>query len=336
MRHFINKIQSGKTLNEAEMSDIIAHMMEGRALESDMELFLTTLATRLPDIAELVGAAKVLRAKAKTIQAPEGTIDCCGTGGDGLSTYNISTAVAIVAAACGAPVAKHGGGAATSKSGSADVLAELGVNLDMPPEKLEEALRRFNFAFLAAAKHHDAMKNMREVRRKIGRRTIFNMLGPLANPAGTKRQLVGVFDKNLLIPFAEVLKALGTEKACIVHGADGLDEISITGPTYIATLDKGIIAETTLTPTDFGLPTHDMSELKGGDVQTNAQAMRDLLAGKKSAYRDIVLANVSAVLNLHGSAKDLKEGVNKAIHAIDSGAAQKTLENYIAFSKEAA
>lgn len=336
MKRLIEKIQSKKILSEAEMSDAIAQMIEGRVLESDMELFLTTLATRTPDTAEIIGAARVLRARAKTIEAPDGTIDCCGTGGDGLSTYNISTAVALVAAACGVPIAKHGGGASTSKSGSMDVLAELGVNFDMTPEKLEEALRRFNFAFLAAPKHHAAMKNVREVRRKIGRRTIFNLLGPLANPANAKRQLVGVYDKNLLLPFAEVLKALGVEKACVVHGADGLDEISITGPTYIATLDRGVIAESTITPTDFGLQAHDMAELKGGDVKTNAQALRNLLQGQKSAYSDIVLANVSAVLNLHGSAKDLKEGANKAAQAIDSGAALKTLNDYITFTKEPA
>lgn len=336
MRYFINKIQSGKTLSEAEMSDIITHMVEGGALESDMELFLTALATRLPTSEEILGAARVLRSKAKTINAPEGTIDCCGTGGDGLSTYNISTAVAIVAAASGVPVAKHGGGASSSKSGSMDVLAEFGVNFDMPTAKLEEALDRFHFAFLAAPRHHEAMKNVREVRRKIGRRTIFNLLGPLANPAGAKRQLVGVFDQNLLLPFAEALKALGIEKACVVHGADGLDEITVTGPTYIATLDKGAITETTLTPEDFGLPVHDMSALKGGDAKTNAQAMQDLFLGKKSAYRDIVLANASAVLNLHGSAKDLKEGINRAAQVIDSGAALKTIRNYSAFTQEAA
>lgn len=332
MKSFTAKIMDGRTLSENEMADAMGKMMAGQLLESDIEDFLVALAKRPVTVDELTGAAKVLRQQAQTIQAPADAVDCCGTGGDGLSTYNISTAVAIISAACFVPVAKHGGGAATSKSGSVDVMAALGMNLDMPPEKHEEALRRFHFTFLAASRHHAAMKNVREVRRKIGRRTIFNLLGPLANPAGTKFQLIGVFDKSLLMPFAETLHNLGTEKAWVVHGADGMDEISLGGWTHVAVLEDGNIHEKTLTPQDFGLPVHGIGKLKGGDAKENAAALRALLAGEPSAYRDIVLANAAAVLNIHDGL-DIKDGVKKAASAIDSGAAFKTLEDYIKFSK---
>ncbi|MCB1651381.1 MAG: anthranilate phosphoribosyltransferase [Alphaproteobacteria bacterium] len=322
-------------LNEEQMIEAMSQIMEGRVADDDLSAFLLGMAERGETVEELSGAAKVLRKKAISLKAPYGAVDCCGTGGDGANTYNISTAVALVSAACGVPVAKHGGGASSSKSGSVDVLVELGINLDVPPEKLEEALKHFNFAFLAAPRHHLAMKNVREVRKKLGRRTIFNLLGPLANPAGTRHQLLGVFDKRWVRPMAETLKSLGTKSAWVVHGSDGLDEITTTGPTFIATLNsEGRIEERTISPVDFGLETNKSEALLGGSAEENAAALRAVLEGQKCAYRNIVLANTAAVLCLHGDVTDIKDGVQKAAEAIDQGLALQTLKDYIRFSRE--
>ncbi|HBR68014.1 MAG TPA: anthranilate phosphoribosyltransferase [Rhodospirillaceae bacterium] len=321
-------------LSESEMAATMRRIMSGEMPAADVESFLIELAERGETVDEITGAAKVMREMALKINAPSDAVDCCGTGGDHAGTYNISTAVALVAAGCGVPIAKHGGGASTSKSGSVDVLAALGVNFDVPPQKLEEALGKFNFCFLAAPRHHSAMKNVREIRKKIGRRTIFNLLGPLTNPAGTNFHLMGVYDKKWLEPMTEVLKNLGAQRAWVVHGSDGLDEITTTGPTHIAVLENGKISRREITPQDFGLPTSKSEDLKGGDAEENAAAMKSLLQGQKGAYRDIVLANTAAVLVIHGSAKDLKDGAAKAAHALDSGAALKTLSDYAAFTKE--
>lgn len=325
----------GKTpLSEDEMIEAMTRIMDGAVTDSDLATFLTNMAGRGETVDELTGAARVMRQKAASIKAPYGAVDCCGTGGDKSGTYNISTAVALVAASCGAPVAKHGNRAASSKSGAADVLEILGVNLDLPKEKLEEALEKFHFAFLMAPNHHQSMKHVAAVRRQLGTRTIFNLLGPLANPAGTRHQLLGVFSREWVMPMAETLKNLGTKSAWIVHGSDGLDEITVTGPTHVATLDpEGKITEKTLTPEHFGLKTHDKEKLLGGDAEENARALRAVLEGQKCAYRDIVLANTAAVLLIHGSVETLKDGLARAADSVDHGLALQTLKDYIAFSR---
>lgn len=334
MMETLEILESGRTLSTAEMSAAMMKIMEGRAEETDIAALLKILARRGETVEELTGAAKVMREKAITIKAPPGAVDCCGTGGDHSGTYNISTAVALVAAACGVPVAKHGNRAASSKSGAADVLEALGVHLEMPTQALEDALAKFNFAFLMAPRHHQAMQHVIKVRKKLGMRTIFNLLGPLANPAGTKRQLIGVFAKDWVMPMAQTLKNLGAEKAWIVHGHDGLDEITLTGPTHIAILDAdGAITKQDLTPDDFGLKVIDGKDLLGGDARENAGALSALLDGAPSAYRDVVLANAAAVLMIADKVSALKDGVAMAAQAIDGGHARATLENYAAFSQ---
>ena len=324
-----------KPLSEEQMIEAMNQIMEGQVSEDDLGAFLTNMAERGETVEEITGAARVMREKASSIKAPYGAVDCCGTGGDASGTYNVSTAVALVAASCGVPVAKHGNRAASSKSGAADVLEVLGANLDMPKEKLEESLAKIHFGFLMAPNHHSAMKHVVPVRKKLGTRTIFNLLGPLANPAGTRHQLIGVFDQKWMRPMAETLKNLGAKRAWVVHGDDGLDEITVTGPTHAVMLDQeGQIEEKTLTPEHFGLETHDLEKLKGGEAEENAQALRAILEGQKCAYRDIVLANTAAVLVIHGSAEDLTDGVAKAADAIDNGLSLQTLKDYIAFSRE--
>lgn len=321
-------------LNEEDMIDAMTQIMEGKVAEDAIAEFLVNMAERGETVEEITGAAKVMREKAHPIKAPYGSVDCCGTGGDQTNTYNISTAVAIVSAACGVPVAKHGNRASSSKSGAADVLEVLGVDLNAPQEKLETALETLNFAFLMAPNHHQAMKHVVPVRKKLGRRTIFNLLGPLSNPAKTRMQLIGVYDRKWVRPIAETLRNLGTKKAWVVHGSDGMDEITVTGPTYAATLnDDGTIDEKTFTPEHFGLPTHDLEKLRGGDAEENAMALRAILEGRKCAYRDIILANSAAVLNIYGKAETLKEGVKKAEEEIDSGHAYQVLKDYVAISR---
>ena len=274
--------------------------------------------------------------KAVTITAPANAVDCCGTGGDLSGTLNISTAVALVVAACGIPVAKHGNRAASSKSGAADVLEALGVTLDVTPAQCETALRKFNFCFLMAPHHHKALKPVALIRKELGIRTLFNLMGPLANPAGTKRQLVGVFDRKWVLPLAQVLKELGTEKAWVVHGSDGLDEITLTGETYCAVLDHGEIVDRIISPADFGLPVIESGNIRGGTALENAAALKNLLAGAKSAYRDIVIANAAAVVLIADRTKNLTEGVALAAKAIDDGSALSVLVNYTGFSQAAA
>ena len=322
--------QTQQSLSAQEMKNAMDLIMEGKVPAEEIATFLTDLAHRGETVDELTGAAQALRAKASTIKAPADAIDCCGTGGDGTGTYNISTAVALVAAACGVPVAKHGNRAASSKSGAADVLEALGVRLDVSHDKLSHALSVFNFCFLMAPRHHEAVKHVVPVRKQLGFRTIFNLLGPLANPAGTRRQLIGVFDEHWLVPVAETLGRLGSEKAWIVHGSDGLDEITVTGPTKVAILDGGVVTTMTVKPADFGLDESAADGLRGGVATENAAALDLLLQGERSAYRDIVLANTAAVLNIH---RDLPliEGVAAAAKAIDDGKAQGVLDSYRGF-----
>ena len=331
----LNKISQGSVLSEKEMESSMTLIMQGEVEDVDIAAFLTQLADRGETVEEITGAAKVLRKMVTPIQAPPNAVDCCGTGGDGASTYNISTAVALVCAGSGVPVAKHGNRASSSKSGAADVLESLGVNLNASLPVLEQALEKIGFCFLMAPRHHQAMKHVSAVRKKLGFRTIFNLLGPLANPANTQYQLIGVYDPQWLRPMAEVLRNLGTKAAWIVHGEDGLDEITITAKTQIAILSPdGTMTEKMLSPEDFGLPTSAIEALKGGDAQENAIALTQLLAGKPSAYRDIVLANSAAVLHLQGKASSLLEGVDLAARTIDSGKAKQILTTYIEMTNE--
>ncbi len=330
---YFKAVQDGKTLSEAEMMDVMTFIMEGHASNDDVGPFLIRMAERGETIEEITGAAKILRKRAVRIKSPSGTVDCCGTGGDKSNTFNISTAVAFVAAAAGVPMAKHGNRASTSKCGAADILEMLGVYLNVPPEALEKSLRQNHFAFLLASRHHPAMKHVAVIRKKIGKPTIFNLVGPLSNPAGATLQLIGVYDQKWVRPIAEALKNLGSERAWVVHGS-GLDEITVTGETSVAILEKGEITEKILTPADFDLEVSDVADLKGGTGTENAQALRSLLEGKLGPYRDIVLANAAAVIKIHGSAKDLKQGMAKAADAIDSGSALQTLKDYLVFTRE--
>ncbi len=329
----LKMIQQGEVLSEPTMHEAMNIIMSGEASDPQIAAFLMGLSLRGETAEEITGAAAVLREKASHIKAPEGTVDCCGTGGDHTGTYNISTAVALVCAACGVPVAKHGNRAASSQSGAADVLEALGVSLDMSKERLETALQQFNFCFLMAQHHHQAMKHVMPVRKSLGFRTLFNLLGPLANPADTKYQLLGVFDKKWMVPMAQALHNLGSHKAWLVHGRDGMDEITLTTDTDIAILENGHITEKTLSPDDFGLPPCAPDDLKGGDSETNAKALHALLEGEQGPYRNIVLANTAAILNIAGKEHTLKSAVSRASDAIESGAALNILEQYISFSK---
>lgn len=329
---FLQAVRMGMMLQEQEMADAMRMIMEGAVPEEDLAAFLTVLADRGETPREITGAAKILREKSLTIHAPAGAVDCCGTGGDGIGTYNISTAVALVAAACGVPMAKHGNRSASSKSGAADVLEALGVNLNVPLPGLEEALHTINFAFLMAPNHHEAMRHVVPVRRKLGFRTIFNLLGPLANPANTKMQLVGVYDSKWLRPMAEALRNLGAECGWTVHGRDGLDEISISGVTDIADIDGHDLS---VKPEDFGLAASPIETIKGGNAQENAKALLSLLNGEKTPYRNIVIANTAAVLKLSGYADNLKQAAIIAAEKIDDGGALSVLNRYKDFTQKA-
>jgi anthranilate phosphoribosyltransferase len=270
-----------------------------------------------------------MRAKVLPVRAPKGAIDTCGTGGDAQGTYNISTAAALVVAGAGVPVAKHGNRALSSKSGSADVLAALGVNLDCDLALVERSLAKNNIGFLMAPRHHAAMKHVGPARVELGTRTIFNLLGPLSNPAGATLQLIGVFHRQWVRPVAEVLAQLGSERAWVVHGSDGLDEITTTGATYIAELKGGRVTTFDVLPEDVGLARADPMALKGGDPTTNARAVREVLDGKPGAYRDIVALNAGAALVVAGRAADLKDGIALAVATIDSGKAKAALAGLV-------
>ena len=327
------KVQKNEYLSEEEMISCMSAIMEGEWSNEQIAALLMGLSMRGETVDEITGAARVMREKALPINAPEGAVDCCGTGGDKSGTYNISTAVAIVAAACGVPVAKHGNRSASSKSGAADVLEALGVNLDVSQEKLEEAITQFNFAFLMAPRHHEAVKYVVPVRKALGVRTMFNILGPLANPAKTKFQLLGVYDRALVMPVAKVLQKLGTKAAWVVHGSDGLDEITTTGETYIAKLSRDTITEETISPKDFGLSVSDPKDLVGGLPDENAKALGAVLDGAKNAYRDIVIMNTAAVLLITGKEQSHKQAAAVAAHALDSGEARKKLDEYVEYTQ---
>jgi anthranilate phosphoribosyltransferase len=329
---YLDRVLGGKSLDAETSALAFGEIMSGRARQDDIADFLLTLAKRNPTVPEIIGAARVMRAAMKTVEAPASAIDLCGTGGDGLGTLNISTAVSFVAAACGVPVAKHGNRNMSSKTGAADVLEALGVKIDLSPEAAGACLDQAGLCFLFAQTYHPAMKHVAPVRRQLGMRTIFNLLGPLSNPARVRRQLMGVYAKEWLEPLAQVLGALGAEKAWVVHGNDGLDEITTTDFTHVAVLDAGRVTLTTVAPEDAGLPRATLADLKGGAASENADASRRLFDGERGAYRDIVLLNSAAALIVAGKTTELGEGASLAAEAVDGGAAKRALEKLIAVS----
>jgi anthranilate phosphoribosyltransferase len=334
LKALLAHVADGKSLDAAQAERAFEIIMSGDATPAQMGGFLMALRVRGETVAEITGAVRAMRAKMLTIDAPAGAIDTVGTGGDAKGTYNISTASAFVVAACGVPVAKHGNRALSSRSGAADVLMALGVNIDADMRLVQKALREVNLCFLMAPRHHSAMRHVGPTRVELGTRTIFNLLGPMSNPARVKRQLVGVFAPQWVKPLAEVLRDLGHERAWVVHGADGLDELSTTGPSQVAELNEGKIKTFEVSPADAGLPKARLADLLGGDAEHNAEALRAMLDGAAGPFRDIVLYGSAAALIVAGKVGDLKAGVAKAAEAIDSGRARQTLAGLVAISHE--
>ena len=322
----LKRVVAGEPLASADAAAAFAAMIGGGVSEMRMAAFLTALAVRGPSVSEISGAARAMRAAMSTVTAPRNAIDVCGTGGDGAGTLNVSTATAFVVAACGVPVAKHGNRAMSSRTGAADVLEALGVPINLDAEAARKSLIDPGFAFLFAPSYHPAMKNVAPVRRDLGFRTVFNLLGPICNPAGVRRQLIGIYAPQMLEPVAHVLADLGTEKAWIVHGSDGLDEMSTTGATRVAMLEEGRVTVQDVVPEDVGLGRSTLAALKGGTAEENARAIRELFSGAKSAFRDIVLLNAAAALVVADEAKSLRDGVARASEAIDKGRAAVALE----------
>ena len=331
---YLSIIARGQTLSSTDMSAAMITILRGESSDAEIAGLLLGLRARGETVEEITAAAKVMRDFAIKVEAPPDAIDTCGTGGDGANTVNISTAVALVVAGCGVPVAKHGNKAASSLSGSSDILSALGVKLDIAPAQISRCIREANVGFMFAALHHGAMAHVAPVRKALGVRTIFNVLGPLSNPASAKRQLMGVFAPDLLRPAAEVMHALGIERAWVVHGADGLDELTTTGPSHVASLVNGEIKEFDITPEDAGLARNKIAELRGGAPEENAKALRRLLQGEPGAYRNIVILNAAAALVISDVASDIKDGAARAAEAIDSGAAKKTLDALVRISTE--
>ena len=313
------------TRDEAEKAFGI--LFEGDASPAQIGGLLMALRTRGESVEEYAAAAAVMRAKCHKVRAPEGAMDIVGTGGDGKGTLNISTATAFVVAGAGVPVAKHGNRNLSSKSGAADALGQMGINVMIGADVVEKALENVGICFMMAPMHHPAMAHVGPVRAELGTRTIFNILGPLTNPAGVKRQLTGAFSRALIRPMAETLGQLGSERAWLVHGSDGTDELTITGVSWIAALEEdGAVREAELHPEDAGLPVHPFEAILGGSPEENGAAFRTLLDGAQSAYRDAVLLNAAAALVVAGKVNDLRDGVALARESIDSGAAKAKVE----------
>lgn len=331
-RAIIAKVATGATLTRHEASAAFERMMSGEATPSQMGGLLMALRVRGETVDEITGAVNAMRAKMLRVTAPADAVDIVGTGGDGSGSLNVSTCASFIVAGCGVPVAKHGNRALSSKAGAADTLAALGVKIDLTPEQVGVCIRDAGIGFMFAPAHHPAMKNVGPTRVELATRTIFNLLGPLSNPAGVKRQMVGVFAKQWVEPLAQVLKNLGAETIWVVHGSDGLDEITLSGPTYVAALDEGEIKTFEVTPEQAGFSRAAPDALKGADPEHNAQALRAVLEGKASAFRDCALLNAAAALIVAGRARDLKEGVAQGAKAIDSGAALARLTKLAAVS----
>jgi anthranilate phosphoribosyltransferase len=329
LRPLIARVAAGQRLSEAEAEAAFEIIMSGEATPSQMGGLLIGMRVRGESVDEITGAARIMRSKAVTLTAPPGTVDTCGTGGDGSGTFNVSTATALVVAGAGVPVAKHGNRALSSRSGSADVLTALGVDIDCDMAIVQRCLDEVGIGFLMAPRHHSATRHVAPTRVELATRTIFNLLGPLSNPAGATRQLVGVFAPEWVVPMAEVLGRLGAEHAWVVHGA-GIDELTTAGTTTVAEFKDGRVRGFAVTPEDAGLPRAPLDALKGGEPAHNAALMRGLLAGDKGPLRDIALLNAAAALIVAGRAGDLREGVAIAADAIDSGQAAAVLARLVA------
>lgn len=334
LKSLMNRLADGARLSETEMQEALDLLMSGIAPPVTMGAFLMALRVRGETVEEITGAAKFLRARMTTVDAPPGAVDIVGTGGDSHGTFNVSTAATFVAAGAGVKVAKHGNRAVTSLSGASDVLSALGVKLDVPPVIISRAIADAGVGFLWAPLYHPAMKVWAPVRADLGLRTIFNLLGPICNPAGVTSQVVGVYSRALVEPIAQVLKNLGSKHAWVVHGADGMDELTTTGVSTVAELQGGDITVFDVTPEDAGLMRTSIAQLKGGDAQTNAAALRALLLGEPGPYRDIVLLNAAAALIVAGKANGLQDGVDRAARAIDTGAAARALDRLVAVTND--
>jgi len=332
LKALIAKVATGATLSREESASAFDRMMSGEATPSQMGGLLMALRIRGETVDEITGAVTTMRAKMLAVKAPPDAVDVVGTGGDASGSFNISTCAAFIVAGAGVPVAKHGNRALSSKSGAADVLGALGVKIDLAPGDVERCIREAGIGFMFAPAHHPAMKNVGPTRIELGTRTIFNLLGPLSNPANVKRQMVGAFSKHWIGPMAQVLKNLGSESVWVVHGSDGLDEITTSGSTSVVELKNGTIRSFEISPDDVGLPRVKTDALKGGDAQNNAKALLDVLKGTKSALRDIALFNAAAALVVAGRAKDLKDGMTSAIKSVDSGEAEGRLDRLIVVS----
>ncbi|MEO0695397.1 MAG: anthranilate phosphoribosyltransferase [Pseudomonadota bacterium] len=334
MQKYLKIIADGGPLSRADMREAMDVLLGGKASDIEIAAFLMGLRGRGETVDELVGAAEAMRSAATPVDAGADLVDTCGTGGDGQHTYNISTAAAIVAAGAGVKIAKHGNRAASSSSGSSDVLSVLGVNLQATPDTVRKAIEVAGIGFMFAANHHKAVAKVAPVRKALGVRTIFNLLGPLSNPAGASRQLLGVFDGALVSPIAEALGELGTKRAWIVHGDDGLDELTTTTTSRVADLNGTSVQSRVVSPEEAGLPRCEPRQLRGGSPEENARALKDLLTGQPGAYRDIVLLNAAATLVVADLAPDLTEGAALAAQSIDSGRAVTALSELIRITNE--
>src|SRR5436309_7947785 len=335
LKALLAHVAQGRSLSEDEAETAFDIIMSGDATPSQMGAFLMALRVRGETVDEITGAARTMRAKAVSIDAPPGTVDTCGTGGDASGSFNISTASALVVAGCGVPVAKHGNRALSSRSGSADVLTALGVNIEADLDVVRRCLWKIGIGFLMAPRHHSATRHVAPTRVELGTRTIFNLLGPLSSPAGARRQLVGVFAPEWVRPMAEVLGRLGAEHAWVVHGS-GIDELTTAGTTRVAEYKDGKVVEFEVEPEDAGVKPAKIDQLKGGEPADNAALMRDLLGGAHGPLRDIVLLHSAAALLIAGRADTLRAGAELAALAIDSGAARRVLAKLIAATDRSA
>ena len=335
LKPFIAKIATRQPLTRQEASDAFEILMSGEASMAQVGGFLMGLRVRGETVDEIAGAVSIMRQKMVPVDAPDDAIDIVGTGGDGTNTYNISTLAALIVAGAGVPVAKHGNRALSSKSGTADALSQLGVRLDIEPDMISRCIREAGIGFMFAQLHHPAMRHVGPARVELGARTIFNIVGPLSSPARVKKQLFGVYSPEWLIPGAEALRDLGLTSAWVVHGS-GLDEITTTGPSQVAELKDGQIRSFELTPDDFGVETVSLDAIRGGDGAVNAAALRDVLGGAKTPYRDVALCNAAASLIVAGKAKDVTEGMHLASQSLDTGSAARALETLITISNSAA
>jgi anthranilate phosphoribosyltransferase len=332
LRGLIQKVSAGSTLSEIEIRTALELMTEGAATPAQMGAFLMALRVRGETVEEITGAAQMMRARMNRVEVPAGAVDIVGTGGDGTGTFNVSTCAALVAAGAGVKIAKHGNRSVSSLAGASDVLSALGVKLDVPFATITRCVEQAGLGFMWAPQHHPAMKHWAPIRGELGIRTIFNLLGPISNPAGVQRQVVGVFSWHWVEPIAHVLKNLGCEHVWVVHGHDGLDELTTTGATDVAEVKNGKVTVFEVTPADAGLQPAKLSDLKGGDAKHNAAAIQDVLAGKKMPLRDIAILNAAAALIVAGKAANLIDGAALAAHSIESGAARIALEKLIAIS----